>query len=324
LHYLIADVANQDSSKEPVVSAIDPVPTIDDFRDLRDAIAQQLTTEAAHQVVYLIERRDGNCKTLNTVAQCSDLVLVERAIHQYLQDGLEPVDDVGDWHFCVLECKIDDFTPLGMRAVQRRDRHNQVMTGDEKAVFAGTCHRVRLEIRDGEHEYGDDAYFVAHPGQDPYELADAIACFNLSGSGSYIDKDSNCFQASGDYRLCESNFPSEIPHNMMPSGWNLAPRGRALHWLRMVRKGPVNFSPDEIVGSVVFVNVMVRSLQRPLTIHRVYISELVPEDDINNLAESYVREALDICWLTKGVVEVMDVNFWKRQQAKKKESASNG
>ena len=82
---------------------------------------------------YLIERRDEECYTLqgkrkNHVAIVSSLDKVTEAIAIYLRDYMEPEDDVGEWHFCILRVNVDDFSPQAARAVQSRDRHNKIIS----------------------------------------------------------------------------------------------------------------------------------------------------------------------------------------------------
>lgn len=86
-------------------------------------------TDAASPKVYLIERRDRECNTLDNVAIVSSLDLVEGAIAVYLKDGLDPVDDVGEWHFQTLMVEVDslDSTNKFAREMPRHDRHGKLI-----------------------------------------------------------------------------------------------------------------------------------------------------------------------------------------------------
>lgn len=88
-----------------------------------------IATGVSLSSVYLIERRDREGNTLDNVAIVSRLDLVEEAIAIYLKDGLDPADDVGDWHFQTLMVEVDslDSTNMFAREMPRHDRYGNVI-----------------------------------------------------------------------------------------------------------------------------------------------------------------------------------------------------
>lgn len=183
-------------------------------------------------------------------------------------------------------------------------------------VLPGVPYVTTATIHDGGHEYGSEVHFLARDGQDPFELADTIACYELASGdedeiGCLPEGWKERWEERGDYRLCEAEHTRAIEPSEFPS-YDLTPSSRRIRWVRAARDG-ANFDPKEIRGSVKPVNVLAIGNGQKM-LKRVYVSTFIPDDDAGTLATRYVRDQMKIGYGNGETVALLDEDYWDRKR----------
>lgn len=176
-------------------------------------------------------------------------------------------------------------------------------------------YEVVITTRDGEHEYSNDVCVLVWDGQDKDEIADAIAAHE-SGTPAYCadPETRHKYEAPGDYRWHWAHCSyMPIPVEQYSHSRSYNPTSKMIRWTRMVTQGEVNYDPAEIYGPATFVNVLVK-LDGKLSLKRVYVSVLVPEEDRYTRAEYYVRTQTKDCYKTGNFVTAMAADPFSYQQ----------
>lgn len=186
---------------------------------------------------------------------------------QYISNYLQALIEVGD------EADLSECVQL-----KKEDR------------LPGVPHKVSILIRDGEHEYTTEQYFLLRPGQDPYDIAESIVAFHefCVDESDGVFKDCDAWEEPGGYRLAEVygvNETTSIP-DYFDKNWS--GNSKQIRWIRAL--GDTNgchTDPNKINGPVTFVNAYDPT---GLKLYRVYVSTLLNPEERRRYAQSFVWE----------------------------------
>ena len=138
----------------------------------------------------------------------------------------------------------------------------------------GIPHKGTLTTIDGEHEYSNTVVFLVQNGQNPAELLGAIATQELGGIarlGFF-----NSYEFDGDWRMVEARWTEEISEQefRLNQRFNTTPSKSAIRWNRLITQKIASINPEEVPGSVTFVNIFDPTAK---SVIRVYVSTFVGE-----------------------------------------------
>lgn len=138
----------------------------------------------------------------------------------------------------------------------------------------GIPHKGTLTTIDGEHEYSSTVVFLVQCGQNPAELLGAIATQELGGIAR-LDFP-NSYEVDGDWRMVEARSTEEISEQefRLNQRFNTTPSKSAIRWNRLITQKIASINPEEVPGSVTFVNIFDPTAK---SVIRVYVSTFVGE-----------------------------------------------